>query len=164
MRSEMEPLLSKVLHNCVFDSPVFLDSEDLSNLNELQAHVARSCAVVLLLTKNTLSRPWILAELVTAHQRNLRIVPVEIRRVGNSFRYPDDDYYQKLRTPGQCLDESGVDVLHSMGISLLDVEAAVKSTFMQIAMVYSPHRNAPFRQAELEFIIKQCAYVVEEVQ
>jgi len=156
--SELEPLLKEKFpaYGSMYDSLVFVDSEELTNLKDIQSHVSGSSAVVLLLSKSTLMRPWILVELATAVKCNVRVIPVEIRRVGNTFSFPNEEYFQQLREGDKVLDEQGMKVLESMDISIDDVEAAIKSTFNHIALAYSPHRNKSFRQVELEFIIKEC--------
>merc|ERR1740116_153343 len=59
-----------------FKVPVFLDCEDLKDLADLQEHVRRSHNLLLLLTSEVLTRPWVLIEIVTAMKGGVRVVPV----------------------------------------------------------------------------------------
>ena len=56
-------------------APVFLDSDDLTDLRELLRIVARSDVLILLQTTNVLTRAWCLLEIYTAicnHGKKLR--------------------------------------------------------------------------------------------
>lgn len=55
---------------------MFLDSANLVDLNGLLDHVAQSANLVLLLTKQTLERPWVLAEIATAFARGVNILVI----------------------------------------------------------------------------------------
>merc|ERR1712012_549996 len=74
MRAELEHVLraegSVAMET--FNAPIFLDSEDLYDLEDLQARVRQSHNLVLLLTHRVLSRPWVLVELVTAVSSSVR--------------------------------------------------------------------------------------------
>lgn len=134
---------------------VFLDSEHLQDLRELRAHVERSDNLVLLLTPGVLSRPWCLVEIVTAMKYGAQIVPVEIQRLGLSFAYPDDSFYTKLRK-GETLTRVDLKCLSHEGVSLVDVEEALRFTFKQIALPFSPHKSKNVRMAELNDIVLRC--------
>eukprot|EP00959_Pyramimonas_sp_CCMP1952_P106568 2228154-Pyramimonas_sp.AAC.1 len=99
-------------------APVFLDSEDLSDLSDLKGHVRNTMNLVLLLTEEVLKRPWVLVEIVTAYQKGVHIVPVEIYKRDDKtpFKYPDDAFYKKLSN-GELLTESENDLLRDEGIS-----------------------------------------------
>jgi len=157
MRSELEQALKEDgQENLVkmFDSPIFLDSEDLRDLSDLQARVRQSHNLVLLLTANVLLRPWVLIELVTAMEYNVRVVPVEIKKPGKGFSFPDEEFYAKLRK-GQILDTVCTTLLKEEGLSLADIERAVRMVFKKIAVPYSPHRPESIRKAEVRALLKQ---------
>merc|ERR1712046_379437 len=80
-----------------FDTPVFLDSEDLRNVDELKTEVHNSHNLVLLLTHSILSRPWCLVEIVTAVRDRVAVVPVLVTKPGlPNFKFPDDDFYKQM--------------------------------------------------------------------
>merc|ERR1712019_38561 len=133
----------------MFNVPVFLDSEDLFDLDDLQVHVRRSHNLVLLLTKDVLLRPWVLVEVVTAVQADLRVLLVEVHKRGTVFKFPDDDFYCQLLA-GQFLDVSSEALLRERGIELKHVESALREVFKKIAMPYSPHRPESIRRAEIK--------------
>jgi len=157
MRGEIESLLRQNGDEAVFEwfnSPIFLDSEDLYNLEDLTRRVRKTHNLVLLLTKDVLTRPWCLVELVCAVNYGVRILPVQVMKRGDSFSFPDEDFYTKL-LGGQLLDHSCMALLTEHGIELGDVEKAIKSVFKKIALPYSPHRSETIRRAEVQALLKQ---------
>jgi len=138
-------------------APVFLDSEDLSDLNDLKSHVRNTMNLVLLLTEEVLKRPWVLVEIVTAYQAGVHIVPVEIykRDDKSPFKYPDDKFYKKLNN-GELLTEAENDLIRDEGISVDDLEKALRHVFKKIALPFSPHKSGNVREAELTDILRRC--------
>ena len=57
---------------------VFLDSDDLRNLQMLEDHVKRSKVLILVQTKNVLTRPYCLLEVLTAIEHGIPIVGVQV--------------------------------------------------------------------------------------
>jgi len=55
---------------------VWLDCDDLTNLEKLFEYVAESSNVVALLSKELFLRPWCMGELVTASMKNVPIIPI----------------------------------------------------------------------------------------
>merc|ERR1712154_593377 len=99
MRSELGQALREELGDqhgpsYLFSVPVFLDSEDLYDLDDLQSRVRKSHNLVLLLTKDVLLRPWVLVEIVTAVEAKVRVLLVEVnKRTAERFGFPDDSFY-----------------------------------------------------------------------
>jgi hypothetical protein len=137
-------------------NPVFLDSEDLRDLNQLKQHVRLSHNLLLLLTPGILSRPWCLVEIVTAIKAGVRVVPVEVNRKDFDFEFPDDDYFAATRE-GKALDKSSLQLLDEEGIDNETLEVCLRHVFMRIALPFSPHRTQAVRQAELRDILKGCS-------
>ena len=71
--------------------PVFLDSDDLSDLRKLCEQVVQSDVLILLLTKDVLTRPWCLIELYTAVTNRVPIVTVNVEKPIPSHRFDFDD-------------------------------------------------------------------------
>jgi hypothetical protein len=74
---------------------IFLDSTHLKELDKLLHFVQLSKNHILMLTRSTLERPWVLAELCAAHREGLNIVVVLVDFPGReadprSFRFPLD--------------------------------------------------------------------------
>ena len=65
------------------DDKIFLDADSLSDLRELQACVAETDVLILMLTNGVLSRPWCLAELSTAASAH---VPITVLNINNSYQ------------------------------------------------------------------------------
>jgi len=143
-------------------APVFLDSEDLSDLSDLKGHVRNTMNLVLLLTEEVLKRPWVLVEIVTAYQKGVHIVPVEIYKRDDKtpFKYPDDAFYKKLSN-GELLTESENDLLRDEGISVDDLEKALRHVFKKIALPFSPHKSGNVREAELTDILRRCTDTIQ---
>jgi len=157
MRTEFEQIMKK--DRCMdlsqfFTAPIFLDSEDLFDLEELQVRVQKSHNLLLLLTDGVLLRPWVLVELVTAVRNAVRVVLVTVSRQGLAFTFPDEGWYTALLA-GEVLDESGEALLQEHGIQLIDVEQACRHVFKKIALPYSPHRPESIRTAEIRALLKQ---------
>ena len=83
-----------------------------------------------------------------------QIVPVEVQRPGMRYKYPDDVWYQQLRT-GKIVNADGVELLSKQGFSLEDVERAIRHLFLKIALPFSPHKSANVRFAEIADILKR---------
>jgi len=156
MRSDLDQIITEdpTLTGAVFDVPVFLDSEDLSNLKSLQYRVCRSGNLVLLLTQNVLSRPWVLVEIATAFKHEIPIMLVEVHKGGIPFEYPDEKFYTAFQA-GLVLDAAGMEVLRNADITLEGAVSALQDAFKRIAIPYSPHRPANIRKAELLTLFKE---------
>jgi len=146
------------IHNDVSDFavPIFLDTENLSDLGSLARHVESSENLILLLTDQVLQRPWVLFEIVIAMRAGVRVVPVAIQRPGVRFDYPDEVYYKKFRD-GKVLSEAALKVLHDAGIDRRqELEDAIRQVFRRIALPFSPHKSGNVRNAELADIYARC--------
>ena len=85
---------------------VFIDCDDLVNLEDLFDYVASHTAtVVVLLNKEILSRPWCLGELVTAHKHKVAMAIVEFPDFPRSSgKVPADHVLPDIT----CLGPSGM--------------------------------------------------------
>lgn len=155
MQKDLERLIRESTHFSTFCRAVFLDSEDLQDLAELQSHVQSSHNLVLLLTPGVLTRPWVLVEVVTAMRCGARVVPVEIQLKGRTFVYPDKAYFERLRK-GETLQRDAMRLLRSQNISLQELTWCLQQVFSRIAVSFSPHRSDSIRQAELKDLLKHC--------
>jgi len=139
-----------------FNAAIFLDSEDLTNLAYLRDRVRNTHNLVLLLTRNVFSRPWVLIEIVTAIEAGVRVIPVQLLKGSvNDFEFPDAAFFESLKD-GSLLQKSGCEVLQDVGISLDQVVSAIQELLNRIAIPYSPHRQGSIRRSELKSLMKQC--------
>ena len=90
---------------------MFLDTNNLKELNNLLTYVRASKNYLLLLSRDTLNRPWVLAELCAAHQDGCSLHSVLVEFPGREknskmFRFPQDldaaisewtDYYLHIQ-------------------------------------------------------------------
>jgi len=157
MRHELEQAIEEdpgsLGHN--FDEPVFLDSENLTNLGELETKVRTSHNVAILLTNGILTRPWCLFEILSARKHGTRVLLVNVSKPGNEFVYPDEDFYERLSS-GNALDEPSREMIEKHGYDLADVENALRAVFRQIAIGFSPHKSKDIRRAEINAVLRQC--------
>merc|ERR1712224_484761 len=103
----------------------------------MELKVERSRYLVLLLTQGIFSRPWCLIEIVTAMRASVPILPVLLAKPGNTFTYPDQNFYIEL-AEGRTLDKSSEQMLTEHDITLDDVAGALQHVFLHIALPYSP--------------------------
>lgn len=136
-------------------SPVFLDTEDLTDLASLREHVRKSHNLIVLLTNGVLSRPWVLLEICTALESGVTVLPVEIQRHDVKFQYPDEEYFQAVAS-GRVLDEGAKKLLTSNEVNLEQLANALRQVFKKIALPFSPQKSASIRKAELRDILKRC--------
>lgn len=157
MRNELENLIRADPQNPAssFDVPIFLDSEDLSDLHDLQNIVDRTHNLVLLLSPSVLQRVWVLVEITTAVNRGVRVLPVLVSKPGMSFQFPKDEFFADF-VKGEWLEESDMQILQEARFTLEDVAGAIREVFKHIAVPYSPHMAAHMRKAELECLMKRC--------
>merc|ERR1712139_61144 len=111
--------------------------------------------LMLLLSKNVLTRPWVLVEIVTAVEAQVPVVPVLLLKGFDQFRFPDDDYFDGLLT-GKTLSNSTMQFIEECGIDVHTLKGALQHVFKSIAVPYSPHRPASIRQAELQAVLQHC--------
>jgi len=139
----------------MFKAPIFLDSDELFDLNGLLDAVRASTNVVILLTPNVLSRPWCLLELVTAVRCGANIVPVVVARPGPPYVFPDEAFYQ-IVCDGMFPDASVKQLLDSNGIDGPELAAVFRVVFSKIALTFSPHRSTTIRHYEVKEIVQRC--------
>jgi len=100
---------------------VFLDSDNVTRLDRLINIVAYECDnIVVLLTSQTLSRPWCAMEIAAAHKAGTNIVPVTC----DDFSGISDEFLSKLNSIWN--DEQKAMMINA-GVRLLDVYAAYTS-------------------------------------
>ncbi|CAK0905488.1 unnamed protein product, partial [Prorocentrum cordatum] len=134
--------------------PIFLDSNDLEETDHIRTMIRSSHNVVLLLTDNVLTRPWVLIEIVTALRARLPIHLVTIQRPGVDFRFPSESFIESLAA-GDGLSSSAQALLSAEGITTEDL-LLLGSAFHRIALPFSPHKSINVREAELLDIMNRC--------
>jgi len=107
-------------------APVFLDSSTLSDLRNLITDgVHKSEALVLLATKNVLSRPWCLLELLETVRVGIPVVIIKIRNSGFTFDAAHD-FVANLEAEMETVNPSGLALLHArLGSDLSELKRAV---------------------------------------
>lgn len=138
-----------------FDQPVFLDSDNLTALSDLQEKVRTAHNLVLLLTRNVLRRRWVLLEILTARREGTRIILVQISKPGYEFVFPDESFFEMLQS-GKFLDQSSLDLITECNFTVDDLEQALRTVFQNIARPYSPHKSSHIRRAEISALLDQC--------
>ena len=99
-------------------APVFLDSDDLTDLRELLEQVRESDVLLFFQSRSVLERPYCLLELHTAVTAGVPIVAVNVRG-GNEYSHADAEHLLRyldteleVRIPGasRLLQKHGVDL------------------------------------------------------
>jgi len=88
-------------------------------------------------------------------QFGIQVIPLEVVKPGSKFKFPDQDFFDLL-VKGKILDNEGMKVLAMCGLTLEDVEKALKMVFQKIALPYSPHRSAGIRRIEVQALLQRC--------
>ena len=150
----------------VHESDVFLDSNNLRDLNKLEDHVRESDVLILLLTEKVLSRPACLLELYAAATHNVPIIV--LRCEGPSCSQADElpkilsDLPAHLRLHGQSqiLDDSGL-----IDLDAHEVHAAELSKKLRAAMLglnwrkkllsFASHASGKHRDGQAAMITKE---------
>jgi GTP-binding protein EngB required for normal cell division len=117
---------------------IFLDRDQKGqlNLNELLDHVKATRVLVLIQTKETLFRPFVLGEVITALEAGIPIVPVVIRNGGYEFSkaaefVSSSDFREALNR-----DSLGcVEVLEKQGLNLSQAASWLKSSLPQLISI-----------------------------
>lgn len=156
MQEGLETIINKNISHPAHDFiyPVFIDSENLSDLRHLKEHVRRSRVMILLLTEQVLARPWCLVEIATAYKNGIPILPVEIQKDGAKFQYPDESFHEAL-IAGHSLSALTKNLLQQEGVELPELSAAIRCTFDTIAKPFSPNKSSRTRKAELQDILSR---------
>ena len=121
LQQELEGLLGR---RC------FLDSDDLSDLSRLQDHVRESGCVLLLQTRDVLTRPWCIVELLTAIDSGVPIVGVSI--ISGQAQYDfarAGEYMSHLDT---LLEEEKRAQLGALGVDMVDAAFKLANTLPNI--------------------------------
>lgn len=139
------------------EDQIFLDADNLLDLNDLLTDVKESDAIVLLYTKSLLSRPWCLLELVTAVENKVPIILVRIAS-GKSAGDPSKieailedlgGYLAKSENP------TAEATLTAFGTSAAAVASTIKSVLVKAAMkdncvTFDPHQSSRVMHAAVQ--------------
>ena len=107
-------------HTCSQSAPLHADSDDLGDLRELINHVLDSDVVVLLQSKDVLTRPWCLLELYAAATAGIPIVALACSGKGYDFAAAED-HLLHLDTSLHVANPSAVEVLEANDAPVLRV-------------------------------------------
>eukprot|EP01043_Picozoa_sp_COSAG02_P028160 COSAG02_NODE_1694_length_11277_cov_36.084855_8_plen_1845_part_00 len=150
----------------VHESQVFLDSNNLRNLRQLEEHVVDSEVLILLLTKKVLSRPMCLLELYTAAQHKVPIIVLRCEGPGGgkADQIPEalKDIPAHLRHHGsaECVDKSDNINLGSLQISAADLSQVLRGALMGLnwrkrILSFSSHASGKLRDGQAVVIAKE---------
>lgn len=111
--------------------PIFLDSDDLKNLDELEAHVRASEVLVLCQTEKVLTRPWCLLELVTALDAGVPIVGLTLQGKGYDFAEAEH-YLANIDTKLDNITPGGSKLLESKGVNMQEAAHKLSNAIPKI--------------------------------
>jgi hypothetical protein len=131
---------------------VFHDKANAHNLKDLPKEVMQSKCLLVLQTKDVLTRPFCLIEIYTAIKNNIPIVPVEL--IGLGYDHAEtinlventDSFEEKLekRNPGAGK------TLEGQGIDLKDLATVLKS---KVSLFVSEKYDSSFKAGVLASMI-----------
>jgi hypothetical protein len=133
------------------EEQVFLDADNLTDLRDLLDCVRESDALILMYTKNVLSRPWCLLELATAVEAN---VPIILLRIANAFGGDTDlipaildDLPAHLAKNNPRADET----LQAFGMDAGSVGQQIKAalTVGDEIISFDPHQSSVILQSQI---------------
>jgi len=113
---------ARLLKMCLGASPqrtrkVFVDSDDLRDLGNLFSHVASDTeTLVVLCSREILSRPWCVGEITTANLNKVHVVKVILP----DFQWPSEEF---VKNYGAHVPEANLLAQHGLGAE--DVKAAI---------------------------------------
>jgi hypothetical protein len=134
-------------------SYVFLDSENLNDLRVLLDEVKSSLVLIVILTKDVLTRPWCLAEIYSAIEAQVPIVAVNIEGQGNPYNFDASLAFLQSTDFASTLEAANpgaVDVLSKQGIDVEKLGKAVGGVLPYIiAKPYNVSASERIRDAQL---------------
>lgn len=159
MEAAMEARFVKMELEHALGAPVFLDSDDLRNLNQLQACVLASQVLVIVQSSGVYKRPYVLLELCTAIAYHIPIVAVQL--CGGPFAYDFGDSAEFLMHLDQRLSTSEAKVLRDHGVSLIDCAWKLSEI---IPFVISTRLDPGFSRAVLSAVISDLIEAIRNAQ
>ena len=137
----------------------FVNGDQTDDLSAIMAEVARSKALLLVLTEGCLLRPWVLLEAFWACVHDVPLVPLFVE--GGGYDYATAR--QTLGTLRACLDEhspGAVEVIDAAlvphGFDFSDVATRLHATIPHlISLPYSPHDSTNHMLALIADIVER---------
>ena len=130
---------------------------ELRDLRDLRESVKASLVLVVFLTKDVLTRPWCLAEIITAIENQIPIVSVTIEGQGNSFDFAANQAFLQSPDFPSALDQANpgaVEELKKQGIDAQKMGAAIGSMLPYIiSKSYNVAATERVREAQLADIL-----------
>ncbi|KAL1507035.1 hypothetical protein AB1Y20_007897 [Prymnesium parvum] len=137
---------------------VFIDSDYLRNQANLEQHVAESRCLILIQSKNVLTRPCVLVELMTAIKLGVPIVAVHF--TGGAYMYDFAHAAEFLTRIDTMLPKADRQLLERRGFDMEDVAHQLSST---IPSVPSHKLDRAFSRAVLDAVFDELTQSVRNV-
>jgi len=135
---------------------IFLDSDDLRDLRTLLTSVAQTDVLLILLTKDYLTRPYCLLEIHAAITHGIPMVAVHV--VGGAFEYRFDHAQVFLANFEQALhscNPAAIEVLRQQGAEPSALGATLRDHIPNIiAKTFQPSASANVLSAQIDDIIE----------
>lgn len=147
-------IVKMIMTDKLKDGAPFLDSDDLHDLAFIKEQLRESDAVIVLLTRHYLTRPYCIVELGEAHRLGLPIVPVQLVGIPDEFDY--GELAASLDGDG-FLDAAGWEVVTKQGVTRDHVRAALGRLSQVISMQFAPNASATVQSFQVDEIIRSLA-------
>jgi hypothetical protein len=149
-------------HMAIDPSYIFLDSEDLRDLRELRTAVKETLVLVVMLTKDVFTRPWCLAEIITAIASNVPIVSINIEGQGNAFDFAATQKYLQSENFADELESANPGAVKELINQEIDVSSMGKAIGAMLPYIISKGYNVSASERVREAQLLDIISVIQE--
>lgn len=135
--------------------PVFLDADSLFDLDSLVSHIDRSKNMLVLLSEETLKRPFVIVEIVTALRNDIPLIPVPMVKDFEFRKYVGNE-----KLSSELLghfDAQAIALFRQHGIRMPEIARAINSLFNVIAQPFYSHSSESVQRAQVYEIGRRMA-------
>jgi nicotinamidase-related amidase len=141
--------------------PVFLDMDSLFDLNSLTGHMQRADNHIVLLSEDTLKRPWVIIELVQGFRSGIPMIPVPIVKDFDFRPYVGEGaFYVNL---ADKYDASAKELFQEWRIQFPEIVRAMRYLFNVIATPFYGHSSQAVQSAQIIEITRRMKVLTTEL-
>jgi len=139
---------------------LFLDTDSMFDLNSITSHVQRAGSHIVLLSEETLKRPWVVIELVHAFRFGIPMIPVPIVRDFDFRPYVGEGaFYVNLEDK---YDASAKALFKQWRIQFREIERCIRCLFNVIATPFYGHASQAVQCAQIVEIARRMTFTNAE--
>jgi nicotinamidase-related amidase len=126
---------------------VFLDADSLFDMDTLVSHIHRSKNMLVLLSAETFTRPFVIVEMVSALRHGIPLIPVPIVKDFNFRQYVGSDKFADELV--SSMDDRSQQLFRENRIRAPEIARAIKSLFNVIAQPFYGHSSESVQKAQV---------------